>query len=334
MDQAVAVETVRGALGRYGLQGNTPIEFVKYRENYVFRIRPEGQTSYAVRLHREGYRSDSEVRCELEFLKALRTRGVDVPEVLPTADGELLCLVKGTDGVTHQVDVLVWAEGAVPLGDVAEAFDGTASLSPETFHRIGALAATFHNEATTIGRVEGFNRQAWDYEGLVGERALWGDPCSIGELSGRDVALLNNVKHELKDELVSFGVGTDRYGVIHADFTPENILVRDQECILIDFDDFGEGWHLFDLATLLFFYLPHQRYPDYQRSAFEGYRSVRALPEEHLKSWDAMLLSRGLTYMGWASTRRGDDAAEFVVSRIVPMVLDMAKTYSRVSAGH
>jgi Ser/Thr protein kinase RdoA (MazF antagonist) len=334
LDQALAVNTVRGALARYGLQDNTPIEFVKYRENYVFRIRPEGQPSYAVRLHRAGYRSDSEVKCELEFLKALRARGVDVPEVLATAEGDLLCLIEGTDGVTYQIDALVWAEGAVPLGDIAEAFEGTARVSPETFHRLGVLAATFHNEATTIGVVEGFDRQAWDDEGLVGERALWGDPCSIGELSEHDVALLNDVKRGLKEELISFGIGTDRYGVIHADFTPENILIRDEECILIDFDDFGEGWHLFDLATLLFFYLPHPKYPDYQRSAFEGYRSARALPEEHLKSWDAMLLSRGLTYMGWASTRRGDDAAEFVVSHIVPMVLDMARNYSRVSAGH
>ena len=334
MDQALAVRTVRGALGRYGLQDNTPIEFVKYRENYVFRIRPEGQTSYAVRLHRAGYRSDSEVRCELEFLKALRARGVDVPEVLPTTDGELLCLIEGTDDITYQIDVLVWAEGAAPLGDIVEAFEGTSHLSPETFRRLGVLAATFHNEATAIGRVEGFDRQAWDGEGLVGDGALWGDPCSIGELSRQDVALLSGVKRELKDELNSFGVGTDRYGVVHADFTPENILVRGEECILIDFDDFGEGWHLFDLATLLFFYLPHQNYPDYQRSAFEGYRSARALPEEHLRWWNAMLLARGLTYIAWASTRRGDDAAEFVVSHIVPMVLDMARNYSRVATGH
>ncbi|MCZ9880204.1 phosphotransferase enzyme family protein [Arthrobacter sp. B2a2-09] len=333
MDQALAVNTVRGALGRYGLQDSTPIEFVKYRENYVFRICPEGQISYAVRLHRAGYRSDSEVRCELEFLRALKSRGVDVPAVLPTADGDLLCLIEGSDGVTYQIDMLVWAEGAVPLGDILEAFEGTASLRPETFYRLGVLAATFHNEATAIGRIDGFDRQAWDGEGLVGERALWGDPSGIGELTERDVALLNDVKRELKNELNSFGVGVNRYGVIHADFTPENILVRDEECILIDFDDFGEGWHLFDLATLLFFYLPHPKYPEYQRNAFEGYRSARALPEEHLKSWDAMLLARGLTYMGWASSRRGDDAAEFVVSHIVPMVLDMARSYSRVSAG-
>lgn len=329
MDQALAVATVRGALGRYGLQENTPIEFVKYRENYVFRIRPEGETSYAVRLHRPGYRSDSEVRCELEFLRTLRSRGVDVPDVLPTADGELLCLTEGSDGITYQIDALAWVDAAVPSGDIVEAFEGTARLSPETFRRLGVLAATFHNEATAIGVVEGFDRQAWDDEGLVGEQALWGDPCGIRELSGQNVALLNDVKRALKDELISFGVSPDRYGVIHADFTPENILVRGEEYILIDFDDFGEGWHLFGLATLLFFYLPHPKYLDYQRSAFEGYRSVRPLPEEHLKSWDAMLLSRGLTYLGWASTRRGDDTAEFIVSHLVPVVLTMARNYSQ-----
>ncbi|ASN20073.1 phosphotransferase enzyme family protein [Arthrobacter sp. YN] len=335
MDKAHAVRTVHAALGRYGFQEDTAIEFVKYRENYVFRIYPEGKITYAVRLHRPGYRSDSEVTCELEFLRSLRSRGVDVPEVLPTSDGDLLCLIAGNDGFTYQIDVLVWVEDAAPLGDVVEAFDGSSSLSPETFHRLGALAGAFHNEATGIGVGKDFDRQAWDIEGLVGEQALWGDPCDIRELSEQDVVLLHDVKRAIKDELISFGFGKDRYGVIHADFTPENILVRDEECVLIDFDDFGQGWHLFDLATLLFFYLPHPKYSDYCRSAIEGYRSVRALPQEQMKIWDAMLLSRGLTYMGWASTRRGDETSEFIISQIIPVVLKMARNYSasRVSAG-
>jgi len=332
LDQAMAESTVRKALVLYGIDERTLVEFVKYRENYVFRISPDGAPRCAVRLHRPGYRSDAQITCELEFLRLLRSRGVDVPEVLVTADARLLCHVLGTDGLTYQIDALVWAENTMPLGDVVEAVEGTAVITPEAFRQIGVLAANLHNEATAIGLIEGFDRQAWDDEGLVGSQALWGDPCAIAQLSAQDVLLLNSVRVGLKTALKDFGLGPDRYGVIHGDFTPENILVRDDECILIDFDDFGEGWHLFDLATLLFFYLPHPDYAEFRRMAFDGYASVRPLPDEHLKLWDTMLLARGLTYMGWASTRRGDETAEFIVVRLVPIILAMAQKYSRPTA--
>ena len=105
----------------------------------------------------------------------------------------------------------------------------------------------------------------------------------------------------------------------------------DGQMVLIDFDDFGEGWHLFDLATVLFFFQPHPLYDNYREALLEGYGSVRPFPDGFLQPWDLMLLARGLTYLGWAASRRGDEAAEFIVERVVPVVLGLAQNYTSKS---
>ena len=52
---------------------------------------------------------------------------------------------------------------------------------------------------------------------------------------------------------------------------------------VLDFDDCGFGWHLFDLATILLFFRGDGTYHDRIWSAvIEGYRSVRDLPDEQL----------------------------------------------------
>jgi Ser/Thr protein kinase RdoA (MazF antagonist) len=325
MDEQAARRTAHVALARYGFD-DVDLHFVKFRENYVFRAECGGE-AFAVRLHRPGLHSMAEVRTELAYLDALRHRGFPVPEPVQTSDGELICVVEdGSRGVVL-VDVLRWVEGASPLGDADAAFDGTSPLTPRDFHRLGALAGTLHNHLEDLGRLPDFSRAAWDGEGLVGEQALWGDPLALHVLSAADQHLLRGAVARLVTDLATLGDGPDVYGVIHADFTPENILVRGEDLVLIDFDDFGEGWHLFELATILFFYRPHPRFPEFVDAVIAGYRTQRTLDDRQLRHWTGMLLARGLTYLGWAAGRPGEETAEFIAEQVVPVVLALAQDY-------
>jgi Ser/Thr protein kinase RdoA (MazF antagonist) len=325
IDEQAARRIAHVALTRYGLD-DVDLHFVKYRENYVFRAECGGE-AFAVRLHRPGLHSVAEVRTELAYLHALRQLGFPVPEPVQTRDGELICLVADGTGGEVQVDLLRWVAGASPLGDVGEALDGTSRLTPEDFHRLGIMAATLHNHTERLGRLPGFSRAAWDVAGLVGEHALWGDPLALHVLSAADRALLTGAVACLAADLVELGTGPDVYGVIHADLTPENILVRDEELVLIDFDDFGEGWHLFELATVLFFYRPHPRFPEFVDAVIAGYRTQRSLDARHLRLWTGMLLARGLTYLGWAAQRRGEETSAFVSEHVTPVVLALAQDF-------
>jgi Ser/Thr protein kinase RdoA (MazF antagonist) len=325
IDEQDARRIAHAALRRFDLH-DVDLHFVKYRENYVFRAECRGE-SFAVRLHRQGLHSLAEVETELAYLNALRRRGFAVPETVQTADGEHICTIDdGVAGEVH-VDVQRWITGAAPLGDCGEAFGCSSQLTAEHFHQLGAMAAGLHNHTEQLGRLPGFTRAAWDLEGLVGERPLWGDPLALHVLSTEDRQLLATAMARLATELTELGTDPAVYGVIHADFTPENILVRGEELVLIDFDDFGEGWHLFELATILFFYRPDPRFPEFAEAAMAGYRTQRSLDERQLRVWDGMLLARGLTYLGWAAARPGEETSTFVAEDVAPLVLEMAQDF-------
>lgn len=182
-----------------------------------------------------------------------------------------------------------------------------------------------HKVAETIADTHQFTRQPWDAEGLVGENALWGDATGIRGLTNEQRDQLVQVRAVMLNMLEQLGASADVYGTIHADFTPENVLVHDGKLIVIDFDDFGDGWYLFDLATVLLWFLEHPQYETYRRALLVGYREHRELTAEHEALLQLFLVARGYTYLGWAATRPETDTAEFLANEITPLVLKLAR---------
>jgi Ser/Thr protein kinase RdoA (MazF antagonist) len=333
LNEDAATSLVHDSLERYGIAPcEAHLELIKYRENFVYRVRC-GDKDYALRLHRPGHRTDAALRAELELLDAIGADGLKVPAVVSTTDGELLCCLETADGEHIQIDAQGWIDGSSPMGSIEEGFAGTSRLEPSAFRQLGTAIAQLHNAAADHGGRASAVRGAWDAEGLAGRHPLWGDPLDIPELGLEDARILNDALEKLFAELDHFGTSGDRYGVIHADFTPENVLVQGVELVLIDFDDYGNGWYLFDLVTVVFFFLPHPRYEEYVSELLAGYRKERALPESHLEFWHALMFARATTYLGWAGERRGDPDAEFIVSDVVPIVLQLAGAFLRSPIG-
>ena len=48
--------------------------------------------------------------------------------------------------------MLEWVSGAVPLGDVGEAFSGEVPVDPAAFHALGALVADLHTKVASLER--------------------------------------------------------------------------------------------------------------------------------------------------------------------------------------
>ncbi|MGW8764340.1 phosphotransferase enzyme family protein [Streptomyces sp. NPDC055815] len=330
-DIDAAKRVAEQALAHYGSARNASITFVKYRENYVFRV-DEADGSYALRLHRSGYRTDAEILEELDLVTALAAAGVSVPQVRLTRSGELICRVTDEHGDVHQADMLKWVDDASPIGDVGEAFTGAATVDPAVFHALGALIANVHEAASKLQTQSSSVRPAWDAEGIVGSRAVWGDPRRAFADGSDGLDIVDEAIFLLTGALQTYATGTSCYGPIHADFTPENVLVRDGLMTVIDFDDSGEGFYLFDLATAAFFYLPHPRAEEIIAELFAGYASVRPLEDQDLVMWRPMLLARGLTYLGWAADRIGDETSDFILQQIRPRVVDLAAEFVASSA--
>jgi Ser/Thr protein kinase RdoA (MazF antagonist) len=198
-------------------------------------------------------------------------------------------------------------------------------VDPAAFRALGVLVAELHRTASTLQRQTPSVRPSWDTPGLVGGAdAVWGDPRRAFPEAATGRETIDRAMTWLNGELGAYGKAPERYGPIHADVTPENVLVHDGRMTLIDFDDSGEGYYLFDLVTAAFFFLPHPRFDDVVSSLLDGYNSVRPLSPEDLALWRPMLLARGLTYLAWAADRIGDETSDFIFEHLRPLVVDLA----------
>lgn len=317
----------RLALPHFGLPADAPLEFVKIRENCVFRVLGD-DGPVVLRLHRPGYRTPSEITAESEFIEALAAEGIPVADLIRATSGTHTVTV-AADGLEVVVDAQRWVTSAGQLGSAESAWAGTATLTAADFEGLGALAARLHQASEKLTATHHFERAPWDREALVGAAPMWGDPRQAPGLTPTQVTSIDAAMTAVDRVLRDYGTDPSIYGAIHADFTPENILTGDDGYVVIDFDDFGDGWHMFDLATALFFFQKHPRYPEMAEALLVGYRSVRPLRRDDEDLMDVFLLVRGLTYLGWAATRPETDTAEFIAEEVVPLVVTRAEALIR-----
>ena len=114
--------------------------------------------------------------------------------------------------------------------------------------------------------------------------------------------------------------------MIHADMVPENVLVDGNHVRLIDFDDAGYGWHLFEMATSLYFSHSESYFDQLVKPYIEGYRSERALSDDDLSAIPTAFseMARATTYLGWVHTRTRKKLKQ--PRSLTPMLVEMACT--------
>jgi len=287
-------QIVQRALGLWGMDG-ARFSLAAARENAVYKVESD-QGEFALRLHRAGYRSQEELRSELDWMAALETEGLEVPRPVAAKDGSLCLFV---DGVV--VDMLSWLAGE-PMGR-----DGEMILAkPESaYHALGQEMARLHEFSDRWRWPSGFTRPAWNIEGLVGEEPLWGRFWENPTLTGEQVDLFGKAR-ELAAHRLDAGRGKLDYGLIHADLVPENVLIDGSRIKLIDFDDGGFGFRLFDIATTLKRARRTKFYEVCRESFLSGYRSKRRIDLDLLPLFQAL---RALTYVGWILPRMDEPGA-------------------------
>jgi Ser/Thr protein kinase RdoA (MazF antagonist) len=325
-DEQVArlLPLARVALARWDVEPQA-IDLLKYRENAVFAVTDTRGARVVLRIHRAGYHTDAELRSEYQWMQALDAAGIRTPPLLPARDGRLFHVV-AADGVPEprQVDVLGWVEGR-QLGSVEEGIAGDAAALARVHRTLGALAARVHVASAAWERPPGFTRHAWDAAGLVGDDPWWGRFWELAPLTAPQRRLIESARAHVAERLDAFGQAPDRYGLIHADFLPENLLAGDDGTIyLIDFDDAGFGWYLFELATPLFFHATEPHWEAVRDATVAGYREQRPLPDAHVALLPTFVLARGLSYLAWVHTRRETETARALTPLLVAMVCDLA----------
>jgi len=269
--------------------GQSP-RLIRNRENAVFEITlPTGPA--ALRLHRMGYQSDAAIWSELWWCAALAAEGVAVPAALPNLRGDLLVTLSNG----RKASVISWVKGEA-LGIAGEPFDLPLPVLLDRHRALGRLVAEFHAATAKLTLPEAFTRPRWDIPGLVGEAPFWSRFWEHPEATPDQRATLIRARAFLRERLTDHAT-TAPIVPIHADVLRENVLVNDHSLSLIDFDDSGWGFALYDLGTVLSQNLYEPAYPEIRDALMEGYgTSDRAMVE-------IFTLARTCASVGWTMPR-------------------------------
>lgn len=284
------------ALARYDFSPDSTITLVNVSENTTYRVddHATGRRA-ALRVHRLNYHTRQEIESELLWMDALREDGVVSPPVAIAArDGSRVQTIEVEDGGPPRHAVMFdWLPGTSPSpeGDLAPSFDA-----------LGSLAAKMHLHGESWQRPEGFRRYTCDYDAALGPNPMWGrwqDGVGLGAYE-RDV--LSRADAEIKRRLTEYGEGKGRFGLTHNDLRPANLIYDGDDLYVIDFDDCGFSWFMYEFASAVSLIEDDPRVGDWMATWLDSYVRHRPLTREDRDILPTLVLFRRLLLVGWVGS--------------------------------
>lgn len=299
---SVLEDVARSALALYDIGGTPNLRLLNVSENATYAV--EGGTHRcALRIHRDGYHALAAIASELSWLVALREAGVvTTPRPIWTRDGTIIAQVGHPQLPRPRAVVLFdWETGAEP------AIDDDLTTP---FERLGAVTARMHAHARRWSRPTGFTRPVWNFETALGDTAphwgRWRDGIGVtpahAALFARTVALIGA-------RLTRFGSGPERFGLVHCDLRLANLLIDGPQVKVIDFDDCGISWFMYDAATPVSFYEDDPKVPELIDAWLRGYRSAAPLSAADAAEIPTFVMLRRLLLVAWIGSHSDTDLA-------------------------
>lgn len=294
----VAELTARVAdnVARWQFSPAASVTLLSVSENATFVLRDPDGRELVLRVHRVGYSSAEEIRSELAWMSALRRDGVvETAATIPGADGQ-------------QVQRLASRTGAAER--YAVAFERLPGAEPDSraaarwFERLGELTALMHGHARSWPLPEGFMRKQWDFDAMVGLRAYWGSWRSGIGLDAAGTMIVEEALNVIRLRLERFGRGAEVFGLVHADLRLANLLVDGAHLRIIDFDDCGFSWYLYDFATSVSFIEHEPIVAELLQAWIRGYCRQRPLPAEMRAEIPTFVVLRRILLMAWLASHR------------------------------
>jgi Ser/Thr protein kinase RdoA (MazF antagonist) len=320
MDQVTAC--ARMALRRYDCHPGASVELLNVSENATFLVSDPGAAPSVLRVHRLGYHTHQEIASELAWMDALRAEaGVRTPRVLPAADGQRVVTVAQDGRAARHCVRFEFLPGTEPGGEPG------GQLTGRHFEELGELTARMHRHARGWSRPAWFSRFHWDYAAAFGDQARWGrwqDGIGVGPAERRVLARLDEALHA---RLKAFGQGPERYGLVHADTRLANLLVHQGSVSVIDFDDCGFSWYLYDLGTTVSFFEHSPEVPGLVDSWLTGYRRAGRLPAGDAAEIWTFIMFRRLLLLAWIGTHQVVDVAAQLGAGYTQGTCDLAESY-------
>jgi Ser/Thr protein kinase RdoA (MazF antagonist) len=121
------------------------------------------------------------------------------------------------------------------------------------------------------------------------------------------------------------------WGLIHADMRSTNLLYGRGGATLIDFDDCGNSWYLYDLAAALSFYEHDPEIELWIDSWLNGYQRHQSLTsDDHRRIWP-LIVYRRLVLLGWTLSHSATSTASHLGSDFQLQTVELCDRYCKMS---
>ncbi len=319
-DQIEALASLAAAaLSLWDVPAEATARLINLSENATYLVEsPSGHRS-VLRLHREGYHSRRAIECELAWMAALdREGGVETPRPIPGRDGALIQEQAGAGLSPRRMVMFGFLDGEEP------AFDQDL-VAP--FRQLGAIAAKTHLHSISWARPEPFERLVWNDETVFGPNANWGNWRDAPGLDADSETALADAEALVRARLAAYGRRDDSYGLIHADMRLANLLIDGGRTRLIDFDDCGFGWFMYDFAAGISFMEDDPQVPALRAAWLDGYRAVRPLSDEDEAEIDSFIMLRRMALLAWIGSHADTELARSQAPHFASVSARLARDY-------
>jgi len=310
----------RRAAGRYGISPGCRLRQYPLTENWTFRIEPPSGDPVVLRIYRPGGRPPAEISSELAWMSAIRADEQEplLPAIIPALDGcQLVEIVRDPPLERCFCVMFDCVPGSEPAADELAAW----------FPRLGAITARLHRQARAWTPPSWFQRPRWDVATTLGERPHWG-PWHASVTDAAERRQLQHLADVVTGRLARFGTGSARFGLVHADLRLANLLVHRDSVAVIDFDDCGFSWYLYDLACALTFNEGRADVDDLVAAWVQGYRQVEPLSRDDEAEIATFLMLRRLMLSAYIGLRPDTElAAELHQARFSSETCQIAEPY-------
>jgi Ser/Thr protein kinase RdoA (MazF antagonist) len=314
---------VAAALPRLlGVKTAVGVRCLKFSENYTFLLEFDGKKR-VLRVNRPGYHTPPELETEINWLRQIAaTTDVTVPEVYPFSDGGCIGEID-CGGEVYRCSLFGFLPGATLNADRAE--------TAKRMRALGAVTAKLHLSAERLCAAGAPPCFTWGYDDLLGENARWG--CWRGALAENADAqdVFGRADEIIRSRLEVYGTAPDRFGLIHSDLNIRNLMEHGGRLQVIDFDDCGTGWYMYDLSAALLEF--SSGLGAMTADWLGGYREHRALSAEDAAILPTMLMMHKIARLGWLHSHAASDTAKSVSPAYLSETLALAREYTKNEKG-
>jgi Ser/Thr protein kinase RdoA (MazF antagonist) len=177
----------------------------------------------------------AQLKSELEIVHYLVAQGVSAAQPVPSHTGELLHQTE-FDNLTYFGCVFEQAPGI---------FFHRDAINQERFFRAaGETMGLLHQTLKKFDRPRDFERFHWEAD-------RW---CDFEKCVPRHETAAWKLYQELRSWLARESTDPSLFGLVHGDFTINNLRIQDGAIAVFDFDSCCEHWYAYEIAAFLHYF--------------------------------------------------------------------------------